>query len=77
MWFIEEWNKGRSMYDIVYTFNHEPTEFNGMKVLKGLGLTDSKKRSLNDSITTRQQDSPDLMTWFENLDWSNQKLKRF
>jgi hypothetical protein len=30
--FIKERNKGRSMYDIVYTFNQKPTVFNEMKV---------------------------------------------
>src|SRR6266487_642741 len=41
--FIKERSKGRSMYDILYSFNQEPSEYNETRVLTGTGLTDTNR----------------------------------
>ena len=45
VYFIKERNKGKSMYDILYSFNQEPTNYNETKVMTGLGF-ESKLNNL-------------------------------
>jgi len=45
--YIKERSEGRSMYDILYSFNQNPSEYNETRVLTGTGLTDSKRDILN------------------------------
>jgi len=56
VYFIKERNKGRSMYDIIYKFKQEPTEFNEMKVLTGAGLRRSKKGSVYNKVNKKLSD---------------------
>jgi hypothetical protein len=53
---LSERNKGRSIYDIVYTFNQELTEFKEMKVITGVGLKKSKERGVYDKETKKLSD---------------------